>query len=251
MKKTVFMLLIVMVAAFSSCNKKDGTTTQPVSLTSLPAKATQYIETNYPDASALYAVTLKNSTASFIVTLNTTEELAFTGDGDFLGDGVNFHHGHHGDGDTIHCGDTIHGGGHHGGGHHGNGIPLDSLSSLVKAYVAANYATYTIRHAELDSTCAEGLVTEVVIGLNGQEPVKLYFDASFTYLMKESRILYADVPQAVRDYITANYAAYSTCNRATKLVMADNSLQFDIYIHQTSLRKSIRLKEDGTFVCER
>ena len=252
----MFLLLIVTMAALSSCNKKSETGVTSVSVADLPLKASQYIDTNYPDASVLYVVALKQSSASYIVTLNTTEELAFTSVGDFLGDGAKFHGGHHGgEGDTTHCGDTIHGGGHHGGGHgggpHENGIPIDSLSSTIKAYIQANFAAYTIKHAELDLICPEGLVTEVVIIIAGQEPVKLYFDAAKSYLLQDARVLYTSVPQAVQSYITANYHGYSTCNRATKYTMADNSLQFLIYLHLNQTRKVVRLKADGTLVCEK
>ena len=81
--------------------------------------------------------------------------------------------------------------------------------------------------------------------------MKLYFDASSAYLMKDSRILFTDVPQAVKDYILANYSGYETCNRATKLTLADNSLQFIVYLHAGQIRKNVRLKGDGTVVCEK
>ena len=259
MRKTMFLLLIVSIAALSSCNKNNDSTTPTLTVADLPTKATQYIDTNYPDASVLYVVAMKNSAAAFIVTLNTTEELAFTTIGNYLGDGANFHGGHHGGGDSIH-GDTIHGGcgggghhggGHPGGGHPGNGIPVDSLPTLIKDYVTANFAGYTIKHAEFDTICTEGAVTEVVIAQAGMEPIKLYFDATSTYLMKDNRILFTDIPQVVKDYIAANYATFETCNRATKLTLADNTLQFIVYLHASQVRKNVRLKDDGTFVCEK
>jgi hypothetical protein len=165
MKKTMFLLMIASIAALSSCNKKNDTSPNSSNGTAanLPLKASQYIDTNYPDASIIYVVAMKNSTAAYIATLNTTEELAFTALGDFLGDGTLYHNGTPGEGDTIHCDSTgcgggHHGGGHHGGGHHGGGnhggghnenvIPVDSLPALIKDYISANYSGYTIRHAE-------------------------------------------------------------------------------------------------------
>ena len=266
----MILLLIAMTGVLISCNKTNqSTATTPITVADLPLKATQYIDTNYPDASIVYIVTLSNSDAAYIVTLNTTEELAFTPIGDYLGDGANYHHGGHFGGDTIHhdsihhdsihC-DTIHGGGHDGGGHHGGGhgdghhgneISIDSLPSQIKDYISVNFAAYTIKHAELDSICPEGAVTAVIIAIAGHEPLKLYFDASNTFLMQDYRILYTDVPQLVKTYITSYYASYSICNRSIKLTMADNSLQYIIHLRLNKTPLTVRLKEDGTLICTR
>lgn len=251
MKRTIVLLTIVMVATLISCSKtKTDPTSQTINTSDLPLKATQYIDTNYPDATIDIVVAISNSSASYIVTLNTTEELAFSREGEYMGEGEQYHHGHGGD-DSIH-GDTLHGhhgGGHHGGGHHGGGIPVDSLPAAISGYITANYAGYTIRHAEYDSLCPEGLVTEVVLSLQGQEPVKLYFDALAAFLMLDNRVLYADLPQAVKDYVAANYAAYETCHRATKLTMADGTVQYIVYLRQGTSKIKLRIQADGTPVC--
>ena len=255
MKKTMIFMLII-VAGLSAC-KKDQTTTTSATVASLPLKATAYIDTNYPDASIDYVVAITNSDAKYIVTLNTTEQLAFSQAGDFLGDGRNFPGDHH-RGDTI-CGDTTHhgGDGHHGGGHHGgghggcsgHGIPVDSLSAAIISYITANFPGYAINHAELDTLCPDGAVTEVMIGTAGSEPKKAVFDATDKFLLWAKRIRYSDVPQAVKDYITANYATYHLCNRGELFTMADNSLQYTIYIDLGTAHRYVRLKEDGTLVC--
>lgn len=255
-------MLLALVAAFSACNKDTttpGSTT--VAASSLPVKATDYIYNNYPDAVIDYAVAYSNSNPAYIVTLNTTEELAFTQEGNYVGNGANYHHGHPGDtipGDTTHCGGGHHGGGHHGGhghpgggnGHPGGGIPVDSLPAAITGYITANYSGYTIMHAETDTLCLEGAVTEVMICQSGSEPVKLFFDAGNAFIIKANRILYTDTPQAVKDYITANYAGYQICDKSEKYTMADGSLQFRVFMRMEQVRKSVRLKEDGTLVCE-
>ena len=256
MKKIVILILFVL-AGVSAC-KKDQTTTQSTTVASLPLKATTYIDSYYPDASIDYVVAITNPTARYIVTLNTTEQLAFTRDGSFLGNGEGYQDDHHG-GDTL-CGDTTHheggghrGGGHHGGGHHGgpgHGIPLDSLSAAITGYITANFPGYTIRHAELDTLCPDGAVIEVMLGMQGAEPKKAVFDAGNNYLLWAKRIRYADVPQAVKDYITANYPTYQECDRGELFTMADNSLQFTVYLFNGPIHKFVRLKADGTLVCE-
>jgi hypothetical protein len=245
MKMKMMMMMVILVAALSACNKDNTTpSSQTVATTSLPTKATDYIYNNYPDATIDYVVTISNSPAAYLVTLNTTEELAFNTTGNYLGEGSLFRHGHHG-GDTTHCG-----GGHHGGGHHGGGIPVDSLPEAIKDYITAYYSGYTLRHAEMDSLCPDGLVTEVMICQPSAEPVKLIFDATNTFLLYANRMRYADAPQAVKDFITSGYAVYTASNKAEKFTMADGSFQYMIYLKNNPERKKVRVMEDGTLVCE-
>ncbi|MEI7491555.1 MAG: PepSY-like domain-containing protein [Bacteroidota bacterium] len=259
MKKAMFLMLVTALIAMGACSKKDqtGTTAQTNQATSLPTKATTYVETNYPDATIDYILVLANSSAKFVVALNTTEELAFTSDGNYLGDGRHFHNGGHpGDtipGDSIH-GDTIHcwhHHGHHGGGHHGgHGIPVDSLSSVIKSFIAANFTGYTILNADYDSLCVDGRVKEVMIGKQDTvPPIKLIFSATDIYLLQASRFRYSDVPQAVKDYITANYSSYEVCNAAEKYILADNSVQYMVYLRLDRSHLKVHLLADGTLVC--
>jgi hypothetical protein len=258
MKNVMIVMLVTMLAALSSCNKNDQTvpSTEVTGASSLPAKAVSYTEDNYPDATIDYVLMQQNAVATYIAVLNTSEELAFTNTGDYLGDGKQYRGGHH-DGDTIH-GDTIYGGGHHGGGHHGGGhhgghegneIPVDSLPVMIADYIAANYTGFTVMHAEYDTLCPDGIVTEVMIGISGSEPVKLVFDYNNTFLMEASRILYSAVPQAVKDSVTANYATYQVSNKSEKLILADNSIQYSVYIRLNADRKKVRLTESGIMVC--
>ena len=253
MKKVMIVMLVTMLAALSSCNKSDQAvpSSQVTYAAVLPAKAASYAVDNYPDATIDYVLLQTNAVASYIAVLNTTEELAFTSAGDYLGNGKQYRGGQH-EGDTIH-GDTIHGGGHHGGGHHGghngNQIPVDSLPVMIIDYIAANFTGYSVMHAEYDTLCPEGAVKEVMIGISSSEPLKLVFDASDTFLMQASRILYSDVTQAVKDYVTANYATYQVSNKSEKLTLADNSVQYSVYIRLDSDRKKVRLTDAGTMVC--
>jgi len=237
-------MMLVVSAAFTSC-KKDNTTdpaTDQSTGTALPLKAVTYVSNNYPDATIDYYFTVTNGLADYLVTLNTTEELAFNKSGDFLGKGENFHGGVHGD--SIPC-DSIHGGGHHGG-----GIPFDSLPAILKDYVTANFAGYTMRHAEFDSLCFNGTVIEVMLFQPGSVPVKLYFETDGNYLMRAERVLYADLPQVVKDFITASYTGFVAMDKAEKLTLADNSIQYVAFIHQGPIRKSVRIDATGSFICE-
>jgi hypothetical protein len=258
MKKAMILMLVTLAVLISSCGKKDQTNTATTAATtSLPTKASNYVAMNYPDATIDYILVLTNSSAKYIVSLNTTEELAFNSDGDYLGNGGPFLQGHH-PGDTIFC-DSNGGGGHGGHGHHGppppphgkgHGIPIDSLSSTIKDFITGNYVGYTILHAEYDSLCPDGLVKDVMISERDTiPPIKLVFSATDVYLLLANRIRYADVPQAVQAYITATLTAWEVCRGAENYVLADNNEQYMIYLQQNRAHMRVRLQSDGTLVC--
>jgi len=267
MKRVIFPML-VLLAAFSSCSKDESTassTETAISVKSLPASVTTYVANNYPAETITSAITVSNAAASYIVSLNTTEELAFDDNGSYLGDGTRYHAdsdslgggrhgGHHGDSlGGGHDGDSL-GNGHHGGhgnGQHSNGIAITSLPVTITDYFAANYAGYTAEHAEMDTLCQFGVVIEVMAKSEGLEPLKLFFDASGTFLMKGERAQYSAAPQAVSDYITANYSIYTIRTKMEKLTLADASVEYTIFMEISGLRKSVIVKSDGIFVCEK
>ena len=270
--KRVVLSMLIFIAAFSSC-KKDGNSTststdQTIAVSSLPTTITDYVANNYPAETISSVLKVSNSTATYIVSLNTLEELAFTGTGNFLGDGTKFHHGGGCDSTGFIVGDsTWHPGedslghhGHHGGhgGHNGHGEPgsgniisLDSLPTALTDFLTANYAGYTAQHAEKDTVCQFGAVIELMLEKQGIEPLKLFFTTDGTFLMKAERSQYSSAPQVVVDYITANYAGYTVRTRMETFTMADNSLEYNIFMALGTVRKSITMTAAGTFVCER
>lgn len=242
---------------------------QNVGASSLPTQTKEYVDNNYPDA-VITNVSLYNSgTARYVVKLNTTEILAFNTAGGFLCDStaidsipsdsfgmhgfhwfhwIHWHHGHPG-----HFGPGCGGPGHGtepGFGHgHGHGIPSDSLAQAIVNYVTGNYPGYIIEHANIDSLCQFGNVTEVVAD-DSIGHVKLYFDASNNYLMKDNRINYSAIPQVITAYVTSNYSGYFPCFRAIKFTLADGSIEYMVFLKGNHAHKRVTFKEDGTFVCE-
>jgi hypothetical protein len=61
---------------------------------------------------------------------------------------------------------------------------------------------------------------------------------------------YTDAPQAIKDNISASYPGFSVCEKSEKYTLADGSLEFMIYLRMAETRKMVRLKSDGTMVCE-
>lgn len=262
MKKIIFGLFLGFLA-MQACKKSASVTETAIDASTLPAKVTEYIANNYPDAAITSAVSLENSPAAHIVGLDNNQEIAFDRGGDPIGDGSEFH----GDGDS----DGPQGGGHHGGmhgggpngnghhggghcdgdGHHGDEISVDSLPQAIADYLAANYAGYTPKHAETDTLCSVGAVFEVAIFKDTTDRLKLFFDPSGTFLMSGSRVDFAaDVPQVVKDFLTASYAGYTPRDKAVKLTLANGSIQYLVFLKNGSTRKKVFVNEDGTLVCE-
>ena len=214
------LAFIAIALIISSCSKEEDNTSteQEISVSQVSERIVNYVDDNYPDAYIASAVSVTNCDASTIVRLNTTEELAFNTNDNYIGEGGQFHrrqmHGQFG---------GQHGGNHGGpnGGHHGDGhghgychgfmhgdfddIPVDSLSPAITGYISTNYPGYQILHAENDSLCSAGSVIEVLIRTTGAAPVKLIFDTAGNYLMSGSRVDYSTTPAAVQASITTNY----------------------------------------------
>jgi len=268
--KHVIISMMVLLAILSSCGKEDSSssaTEQTISAILLPLKVTEYIANNYPAESISTAVQVTNGTATYIVSLNTTEELAFDHNGEFLGNGAYYHPGCdslgnnydsleiHGDslGEHGGHGHGEHGGhgGHEGPGHGGHGgISVDSLPAAISKYITNNFSGYTAQHAEIEANCQFDSVYVVMIVIDTLHPVKAYFGLTGNYLMKSSRASYTDAPQLIKDYIIANYAGYTVMKKMEIFTMADNSLEYIVFMDLNhSSKKYVLLNADGTLIC--
>jgi hypothetical protein len=260
MKKAIFGFLVGAIALVS-CSKDETTTSstsQEISVSATPSTIVTYISENYPDASIASVFKYWNSDTLYTVSLNTFEYLAFDQNESPIGreclsdslcdpthDSIGG--GHHGGG---HHGGGHHGGGKPGGGHHGGGIPADSIPASVTEYVAAKYAGYTVHNAHYDTLCQFGVVMDVMIDSSYSAHRKLVFDASGLFLAVANRIKSSDLPVAVTAILASTYSAYTFRDKAELFTLADNSKQYRIFLHQTGIRLSVIIKEDGTVVCE-
>ena len=261
MKKVLFALLIG-AFALASCSKDETTTTatsQEVAVSSVPDAIAVYLSENYPDADISAIFKLVNSDTVYAVTLNTSELLAFDGDGAHLGHGnpgldCDSTGWQPGDSTGGHHGGGHHGGGHHGGGHHGGGNPggisTDSIPAAIAAYVSANYTGYTIHHAWNDTLCQFGTVTEVMIDSTRAAHKKLVFDANGLFLASADRMEYANLPAAVAATIATNYSGYTSRHMSEIFLLADGSNQYKVFLFIGPTRISIVLNEEGIVVCE-
>jgi hypothetical protein len=269
MKKVLF-LLFAGVIAFASCSKDETTTTsdsQEVSVSSVPPAITLYVVENYPDAEISTIYKLSNSDTTYAVTLNTSELLAFDGNGlhmghgepGLCGDSTGWNHGdstgwHHGDSTGGHHGGGHHGGGHHGGGHHGGGNPggisPDSIPAAIAAYVTANYSGYTIHHAWNDTLCQFGTVIGVMIDSTHAGHLKLVFDVNGQFLANATRMEYADLSETVKAAVAANYSAYTARHMSEAFTLADGTRQYKVFLFMETTRINVVMNEEGIVVCE-
>lgn len=281
--KKLFFIVIAFAALITSCSSEDaaGVVTPSESVAKTIAA---YVSDNYPETEI---VSTSGTGSSFTTTLNTGEELVFNTSGTFIAYANNYSQGLSADSVEVTCdststdsvghdgrghggkgghgkggkgghgnhygqaGDSTHVGGKHGHDRHAeNEVEIDSLSTSINDYIAANYSGYIIIHAEVDTIC-QGVVTEVLVCTSSTEPVKLIFDETGLFLMTSQRIEYADVPVEVSAAITANYATYNVKKRAALYTLADGSLQYKVFMSLDKTRKSITFNTDGTVSCEK
>jgi hypothetical protein len=231
-------------------------TANRIQSTDIPVLVTDFITANYAD------YTLRRKAELFTLADNSLQYKAFLhadslgfsvvvgADGVLICEGeVHVGGGHHGGGDG-HNGGGHHGGGHHGGGDHGNGIPVDSLSVAVTDYIAANYAAYTIKSANYDSTCQFGNVIEVKLDGESHAHVNLLFDALDSFLAAKSMINAIDLPAVITDAIAVSYADYTLAEKATLLTLADGSFQYKVDLMKHHANLKVVFLADATVVCE-
>ena len=253
MKKLGFILFISLLALFA-CNKEKSSdnissgSSNTISASDLPTSVTNYVADNYPDATINSAAEMSNSQAKYVVLLSTEEELAFDGNGNFLGDGQDFcpHGGPFPGGDSLHHGHPWHG-------CPPNWINIDSLPGAIKTYISTNYPNFRIWHAEKDTVCPDGAVIEVLIRkMNAHPPqdLKLFFDQSNNFIMTAQRTRFNELPQPVQNYITSNFNDYHQCLMSEKLTLLSDSINYAVYVHQMRVHKRVVLTETGTLVCE-
>ena len=256
MKKVIFGLLSGAILLFS-CSKEDATpvTTQQleVDAASVPSSILAYINENYPDAGIDMALKYSSGDTAFLITLTTSEFLVFDRNGNRMGQG---NPGLIGDssliiGDSLgHHGGGHHGGGHHGGGHHGGGISPDSIPADIALYIETNFPGFTVHHARYDTLCQFGAVLEVMTDSVHLRRLKLLFDGSNNYVAQADRMASDSLPELITSSLASNFAGFTLRRMAEVFMLADGSLQYQVFLHSTTTRMRLVLAADGTVVCE-
>jgi hypothetical protein len=243
--KKIKIALLAIVVIISACSKEQTESSyQSINVSELSTTITEYVDENYPDASIVSALQASNTEATYLVQLNTNEELAFTSSGSYLGEAENYlqknpqgrrgrHHHHHNPG------------------HSHAGIPIDSLPTNVISYINSNFSSDTILGARYDSTCQFGKTIQVMVTHNGVAPTKLVFDLTGTYLYKAQRTLYASTPQAVKDTLFAvyNISGNKVRNKVEVMTLNNNVIEYNVFVRVNKSHLIVTIKDDGTIIC--
>lgn len=257
--KRIQIALIAIVVFMSACSKeKIDSTYQSINVSELSSTVTEYVAENYPDASIVSAMKAGNTEATYLVTLNTSEELAFNAGGNCLGEAGEVlsrngggRHNHHGGGPGHGGGGPGNGGGHGGGGGHGM-IPVDSLPTTITSYIALNYPADTILGARMDTTCQFGNTINVMVTHVGVAPTVLAFSTSGVYLYSAQRTLYAATSQAVKDSLTAAYPNTNKVrNKVLVLTLANSTIEYNVFLRVNRQPLVVTIQDNGTIVCTR
>ncbi|NJW53079.1 PepSY-like domain-containing protein [Salinimicrobium oceani] len=196
-----FSLILVSLLVFSSCsNDDDGGETggevdlnltaarsdNHVNTAALPQAILDYITTNYPNNTIWKAEIEDNN--NYEVELNDETELIFDQQGNFLGID---------DDDDDDFGDED--------------VAAGDLPAAVRDFISTYFPNATVEEAERENN------GNYEVELSND--VELIFDADGNFLGRaedddnddrdDEDIAIDDLPQAVRDYITANYPDYS------------------------------------------
>jgi len=246
MKKLIAGYLALGLLLLASCNKVQNS--DPIELTyaQLPEAVQNFIGDNYPDALATEILKLDEGNQElYSVELNLDETVVLDANAVvFRGKPGGGNHGGKGNGK----------GGRHGkgGGPHGHGtfIAADSLSQTIKDYFTTNLSDYTVKGGHQETLCS-GTVAIEVFASNATTNTVRVFDTAGTYLFAVDRVSYTDLPQAVKDYITANFPNNNNRAKAVKMTLADGTIQYSIYVRSGRTHVELILSESGALVCQR
>lgn len=245
MKKMYFALLSLVVI-LSACSKEQiQPNFQSISVTELSQPVTNTVAENFPDADIVAAYSVSNSDADFLVELNTSEMLALNSNGQLVENANALRKGR-GKGPRGH-----HGGGHHGGGP-GHGGIRDSVPAAIVSYLNTNYPNDSIFGAKKDSTCAFGLVLNVMISDGQTLPKRLVFSlVNNAYLYRAERVMYGTLPQVVKDTVNVTYSNFNIRAVSEKLTMANAQINYNVFLHQIGVRNRmmVTVQDNGTIIC--
>jgi hypothetical protein len=255
MKKLVFSIL-VLVAGLSSCKKDLNTPenqVQSLNSSTLPSKASEYISNYYPAEAVATVIHLDNSAAAYIVILNTTEELAFDSNGNFIGFGESFH-----DPGTVNqvesntelaaLSDFSTGFPEHSP---GKAIPVNFLPMSIGQYINLNFAGYTVKYAQMQTICQVGPIYNVLIEDSKTNRLMLIFSKTEEYLGRIDRSLFQLAPKPVQEIITDQYKSYTIRPSMEVITLSDGRLLYTIFLApDTGPNIMLIVKEDGTILCQ-
>lgn len=255
MQKLLFLLLILGGLSIAACKNGNGFlglggndhSATPVATTDLPQQIHDYIAANYPGLTIQKAEKEdEDGTIQYNILLSDgTTELKFDLDGNFLHaeqGGGNEGNDHENENDGEHQ-DSI-------------AIPPAALTWLQTNFPNMQY------EAEADTLCGGTAVVAVDVD-NGQDNQqdgehnthddgpKVLFQPDGTYLATETEMAYPDLPQSVKDAVTAAFPGATTDNDAAKIEYADGTLHYEVSVKQPDgAHLEVTFDAAGALLCQ-
>ncbi len=123
------------------------------------------------------------------------------------------------------------------------------LPTAIQAYLAAEYGEYRVKSVDTVALCDETLAIQVAIQ-DKDDKVNLFFDQSGTFLQKTISIKKQDIPTVILDAIEEKYADFNPTNPLFKVILTDETIQYQLALRKGNEEKTILLAADGVLLCE-
>jgi len=133
----------------------------------------------------------------------------------------------------------------------GNDTQKDTieLSPAIQAYLAANFPDYAVKQVDSLALCDKTVVMEVKIQ-DKSDKIYLYFDATETLVHQATDLKSKDIPEIVETAIDSNFKGFKATNPLFTLVLADETIQYQLSIKKGNEKKIVIFGTDGTLICE-
>ena len=230
----------------------DDQSSQMVAIGDLPASILDYLEANFPDIPIEEAeIDFGYGMSFFEIELADGTELYFSEDGSFLcndndgdddDDDEDDNGGNNGDDDD----DDDEDGGNNGDDDDDN----NNIPAFIYDYLQANYPNAQVDDIDQERLCGGAQAFEVELE---NENIKLYFDTDGNFLFSASRIGEQDLPQAVMDAISNEYAGYQIHgNHIKEFLFEDGSKQYQVELElfgNDDDEIQVLFSENGSILC--
>ena len=123
------------------------------------------------------------------------------------------------------------------------------LPATIDNYLTTNYPDYTVDESAEETLCDGTIAYEVELEDSNDNEIELTFSMEGNLLFTETEINTSELPTAVSNSISTNYADY-TIDEADRLDMADGSVQYEVEIENGNSELEVILDTDGSVICE-
>lgn len=245
MKKLIFPLMFLLVVVYAC--KKDVAPDNSIGASNLPAKAAEYISQNYPDQTVTSAIKMNDGTDTYIVTLNSNDQLAFDLQGSFLGAGtVQSNESTSGTNSNFSDGPTPSGLAEFAP---GRILTLRFVPWSISQYVKNNYDGYNMELIQLQNVCSFGNVYVAMLNQGKNTRVTLLFGTDGQYMARAVPMPYSLAPNMLQHTILNSFPGYSVRPNIDEIFMSDGRTLWAVFLMNQGRNYVTLINEDGTSLC--